>query len=966
MFCLLLELNNFKQLVRLNPGLPREVGEGLSSTLEARGGKRIAGGEGGLFFHAFKASEAGEAFQVLDAALALRAFLLERREDLLGFILFLDHCRDFESPEGIFREMKEKLLHIEQSDGLVLGPAAADLLAGACDVEQAGRFFRVLEKTQAFDRGLGAAEDFCVRTGVIAELSGILSRRLDCLEGPDILLVHGSWDSGLVYQLDRSLRSLLDKKAVFSLAPAGTNDVFPTIFMNSLSAASLEAVPDYLSLTEKRIWQEKKELFPYYSLEPRHTRAPDYPKKDIFSLVSLFLTAFCRRCEASLMPAVVVAENLHAYSRDTRSVIAGLFRDFLPRWRLNLLATSRTPFLGYEFRNLPVSRFALPPLGPDEPPKERGCFQGGGILSLFHALQAPEAGPGTPLEALVGSLDRDFRDILYVLAETESLLSAAQLGDFLEILEIPREKNRYAFQRFKDLGFLKGEDRPSLAFPRLAGIVSRDSAIRKVLIDEELPLFLFRLWKKDLFPEEELLYRFFSERKRHRFALELLRSLAADRLDAADLSGARRLLYGPATAGASADPILGEWREALILAGKLRLAMAEADMKTADALFARSSELEFAFPAENPAWGEFLLQRARYLLSVKDIKKALAESKKAAILLQDREGSAGAVRANLELGLVMLAQENLENALDYFRLAQAAASNEGLRFERVRSGYFEAVIKFLQSDFSRVLGDCDLLLREADVTFSRRWKVLLGFLKGRALFELGEYEAAEELFQSLLADCEAAYPAPKAVLYSWMGRCLVYGGRFEEGQAVLSNLRSTQEVLYFRAEGKAFAGDPAAAKDLLADLLSRSPEAGCFLGEGLVWTDGYTFAENLLVGRLRGDSVLLRQAKAFLWLEAAACGETGRPAEEMYRFIRNEGASEHDPYNRLYYYWYGLILPKERDPAFEDRVTILGKAVKYLKQSTSRIDEAAHKASFTTKNRWNRRLLEEARNCNLS
>jgi len=383
-------------------------------------------------------------------------------------------------------------------------------------------------------------------------------------------------------------------------------------------------------------------------------------------------------------------------------------------------------------------------------------------------------------------------------------------------------------------------------------------------------------------------------------------------------------------------------------------------------LFARLESYEFTLPLENPSWGECLLQRTRYLASTQDFKRALEVGKKEAIHLQDREGSAGAVRENVEIGLVMLAQENLENALDYFRIAHSAASNEGLLFERVRSGFFEAVIRFLQGNFSRGIEGCEALVRLADAAYSRRWKILLGFLKGRALFELGEYHEAESVFYGLLAECEASrYRPPVPVIRAWAGRSLVYGGRTEEGSAMLEGIEDSQEVLYFRAEGYAFSGNPEGAVEILADLLALPPNADCFQGDGFAWTDGFSFAENLLVGRRGGDTVLVRQAKALKSLQTAASGGFQRAVEEMHRFIKEEAYSEHDPYNRLYFYWYSRILPRAKDRNYEDRLTILGLAVKYLNQSAGRIDEPAHKTSFASKNRWNRMLLEAAREMNL-
>ena len=46
----------------------------------------------------------------------------------------------------------------------------------------------------------------------------------------------------------------------------------------------------------------------------------------------------------------------------------------------------------------------------------------------------------------------------------------------------------------------------------------------------------------------------------------------------------------------------------------------------------------------------------------------------------------------------------------------------------------------------------------------------------------------------------------------------------------------------------------------------------------------------------------------------------------------------------------------------DDKVTVLSKSLKTLQERASRIDAPGERSSFLWRNRWNRMIMEEARN----
>ena len=88
---------------------------------------------------------------------------------------------------------------------------------------------------------------------------------------------------------------------------------------------------------------------------------------------------------------------------------------------------------------------------------------------------------------------------------------------------------------------------------------------------------------------------------------------------------------------------------------------------------------------------------------------------------------------------------------------------------------------------------------------------------------------------------------------------------------------------------------------------------------------------------------------------------------EMHRLTREERLPAIDPYYHLYNYLYSAILPDDRDRnrMFEDRLTILGKAVKRMQERLTRNDSYEDKISYQRHNFWNKMLFEDARAHNL-
>ena len=963
MFYIIIELNGYKQLLRLDAGLAADLESILVPAAEVRGGRRIPS-DGGHLVYGFPTRDAGEAVRVLDAVFDLRNGLRQLSDRLMGFLILAEYYPDATPQEAVRRDLTGVIRAREMDDSLLFGPEAVDLFRPFCEVQKDGACFRARERTKTPGPNLGDAGTFSVRPPIVERLLLELAPRLDCGKPPEVFLVYGPIFSGVGCQVDVALKTLMGFSPVCRVYPGPSGSDLPVF-----DCPGFDDIPDYLSATERKVWREKKEIFTPGLL-------PDFPAEEGFAAFSLATGSFIRRCEDGLYPAVLVCEDIHAMSVTARGILARVFRENLPGWRLFPVCTSRNADLGSEFRGLPCERFHLPPLGADEvrekirglpggtvsPKKAIAAFRRskGRITALYYELLAegpPEDGPfediGSAVRVLRGQ-ERILREVLRIIMETGDLLSPRLMEDFLEGRGVTRAQFRDIIRRLAEMGFLRDEGGLVPRVPEIRSFLRQDETLRKAETDEPLSAYLYDRWKKDgAAGREGVLLEYFLEAGRIDYAVEAFNALAASILDMDGTERARELIRDriPDIPGAELRPVL--------LAARLRLALCLDDPDGMVEAFARLEDYSELLPT-NPYYGECLLQKAAYSLKLRDVRGALSPAKSAVMFFQERSDGPGLTRANNAIGLAMLASDNPEEALDYFRIARESSPG-GLR-----SLLLVGMTQFVLGNFSRTLETCAAAAEEADSLLERRLALASRFVAGRARFELGDYSEARNVFESLLSGARSlGYSAPMPVLYAWLGRCLAYLGDPAGAKWALAAAGPGPEAVFFQAEAEYFRGDSARARDLL-DIFLRIPyEGDCFLGDAIFWKDGFYFTENLCTGRTRGMEALPHLARAF---HAYLSGSVqGAPAgvEDMARLMRDEKASANDPYTMLYYFWYSGILPEKQDPAYEDRMTILGRAVRNLQTRKSRIDDPEHKAAFTGKNYWNRLIMEDARRHNL-
>ncbi|HUX14346.1 MAG TPA: hypothetical protein VMW87_15055, partial [Spirochaetia bacterium] len=717
-------------------------------------------------------------------------------------------------------------------------------------------------------------------------------------------------------------------------------------------------------------------------------------QRDFLLAYGLFVQSFVRRMEALLVPAVLVCYDVQAYETDTIQILGSLFERFLPSQMFLPVLVSQKPYLPPELRDFPYRKLRIPAIDdavidelsrrflnespggarPAEWIRER---TGGNIVSmfyLFHVQTRPDLketdATDVPPElrtvwSAICGLGSAEQTVLYAAMLCWELLPGLRTIEILSELDIPQARIPEITKLLADLNLVDCETLltpsvPELEKPLAVLLGDTASEARRIIVARALDLR-----RKRLIPVSEVLFEVSRGAVDPMEERRLFGELIADLLDQRELAAAFRLLHGDCpyqidTPSPDTDPI----ERAIVLGLRLRLALLANDRRAAETAFERTGSAEIELEPGAPK-ADLLLQRARFLFYRGEHGPALNFIKQAIILYQDVADARGLAAAHSEFGLLMLAQEQLVDAREYFVIAGKYVEPEVSVYEYVRSHALETASHFVYGSYTRVVERIEQLSDLAVQAGMREWGLYLMLVRGRVLFELGRYEEAQRHFQCSLTEAQLCQHIPAhTVFYAWLARSLAYAGVTGRAIEMLTGMRVTRETELFIAEAHIFDENFVEALAALDRAAGISPENEHFTAESLAWQSGFSDLEDLTVGRTGSGLVWGHLLKAFHGYALARVGHRVEGIAEMHRLTREDGVSKLDPYNHLYYLLYALILPDAReagrDPAFEDRLTVLGKAVKNMQQRLTRIDRYDDKISYQRHSRWNGVLFSEA------
>ncbi|WP_455382952.1 hypothetical protein, partial [Salinispira pacifica] len=123
MFYLLVEVHNVRQLQKIKQSYMTSLERGLLNLLESRGARYVREDAGDYLFR-FPEAQSGDPAALVDAVFAALRFLASHREDLMGFLLFLD-LLDGSEEEVALRRMRSQVRSVDLDESLLASETAA-------------------------------------------------------------------------------------------------------------------------------------------------------------------------------------------------------------------------------------------------------------------------------------------------------------------------------------------------------------------------------------------------------------------------------------------------------------------------------------------------------------------------------------------------------------------------------------------------------------------------------------------------------------------------------------------------------------------------------------------------------------------------------------------------------------------------------------------------------------------------
>jgi tetratricopeptide (TPR) repeat protein len=345
---------------------------------------------------------------------------------------------------------------------------------------------------------------------------------------------------------------------------------------------------------------------------------------------------------------------------------------------------------------------------------------------------------------------------------------------------------------------------------------------------------------------------------------------------------------------------------------------------------------------------------SRYL-GIRDTDAAAETVKEAMMLNQGLRD--GAIPAYRLFSLVNLARRRLDDAIEYIAFSMDQAEKTGENEELVKACYFAAAIHLLYGSLFKG----EQLALKAEKTAAGigclAWAGKARFLRGRFKFEAGEYGAALELFEALLADTAPAETDRAQTLEAWIFRTGVFiklsAGTAGRGTAPVVN--ATADSRLFAIEAAFLEGRYQEALDLAGEFLAaaRTGDEDFFFTEQPDWRSGFAQAEDMIVpgGAYRDRLVSVYRALALSRLDSPR----EDPAEivgEMQRFTREGIPADGDPADAFYYYALYCIL-RNTGAVQVDMGTAVSMAFKRLQRRASRVGDSGTRQAYLSRNYWN-------------
>ena len=352
---------------------------------------------------------------------------------------------------------------------------------------------------------------------------------------------------------------------------------------------------------------------------------------------------------------------------------------------------------------------------------------------------------------------------------------------------------------------------------------------------------------------------------------------------------------------------------------------------------------------------QILVNQSAWQLGMRNMKPALETIKETILLGQGKNNFCLAQSYRL-FSLVNLSRHQVGETNEYLNFAMENAEKSGNNHELGISAYYAAASQFLFGNISKAMRLARKALEHTLTAGLPDWADKARFLQGRLTFEIGAYNEALDIFETLLKKPSGkSSPGKDRLLAAWAYRARV----FLRSPLLRKPSDNGCDADLFEIEAAYLAKDYRKTVELANALIPSLINENFIFTEQPDWRSGFAQCELLFFSQ---EEIWKRMVCTYhsLALCRISC-EAGEEAKtNMQRVLRDEQLSEMDPWDAFYFYaWYSIL---EHSGAEQiDKNTAISLAFKRLQRRASRIDDIETRRQFLAKPRWNGELSKTAR-----
>ena len=961
MIYIVIEINGFKQLKRVNDNIVGQILDYMDTSLNTDGCNFVVQ-KNNVFVYSCSTGNY-DLNSLFINSLNLFKFLELNKNDLFGYNIFVSQNSANYSKEQIMSLVHNMFL-IKDDETYYVSNEIYLLFNNFAEFEEHNNFYKLISyKEKPYEEGDDIIKFFSQRENIDQYLESIIPFINGDKKGFVFLYSEKKYDLSI---LSFCVAKLLQGKtltAPWLYISSDKSDLsFVSSLLNCMDSNFLEKAADYLTGTELLVWNENIHL-----LLKANCMITD---EDAIVLFRIYLKAYSNKMKDLLLPPIVFILNPDEFEDITLNYIASILEDFYPD--LDLL-----PVIFSMEEDIPVFFDG---------------FQGIKKKIESWTVQGEDSEINSKLSASSNSLS----PILFY--HTTNML--------IKRKEIFYGSNA-SIELLKDLGHSAKQF--LLIYTLLFDLCRKDTIVSYLSLNlsdkvRNEKIYLDLVYNGFIYPEPvgqpvisdidiQLSYKYTQDDKLlfERIVKELnLKPDLSVILEYEKIAGIYKKLELPYNEtdyllrAAKLIILTGKTEKALILFERVSFLLRNDFKKSEDIelrqaiLFLKAaiydSKDDFAeevylkllkMDSKNLILdSEKKIACSEYLFSLYEYDKALKIAKLALIDIQDSGDPAQTADVNINLACIMMGLERIDEAKDYFKIAKENIGTNLYNTKLITINTHQAVVNFIYGNFSeslRFISNSKIICQN---TGKRDWELFDIFLKGRVVFELGNYREAVDIFSSGLNQCDLYFDGKnKELFFIWLGRCWIYLREIKYGLNILRDYEMFSEALYFAAEGLYFQDElHNSLKKIESAYVLERDRIRYFCSSNIVlWESGYDLIEDRSFVTNGGHGVLFQLIRAFKAFIVTKTGQVNAGREELIRLAREDRLSDIDPYNGYYYYLHALSFPKYSGAEAVDRLTLLSKALRHIQQTASHIDNPKHRQMYLFNNYWNSGLMNEGR-----